>query len=343
MKKNIFLFILITSFLGFGCVSSTKNQEAIVENDSAVPKWVTDQGRLELFPDSVYISQLAYGNTAQESKAKASASISEYIELSVVSSSSSSYLYREENSSFFESRETKDDISVSSENNLYKIEYTNPYYYRDLGQYVCVAFINREQAFNFVKPKLEVAKREFPLAYSKALEKTSLLEQVIGIRNAQELLKDFYEVYDFARAISPRGKTYEEIDFLANESYVKAKELASSVLIKIEGVGDTELLENSGVIPELANQFEKLGFVVGTSLKSNCLALVEVKSVITKTQETFETYPEISIRLIEKGAEKISYTKKLDKVAGFDKQTVERRRNLVWIKDLQTSFVEECL
>ena len=56
----------------------------------------------------------------------------------------------------------------------YKIEYTNPYYYSDLGQYVCIAYINREQAFNFVRPKLEIAKNQFPLAYFNALERLGM-------------------------------------------------------------------------------------------------------------------------------------------------------------------------
>lgn len=343
MKRFFIIFILVSCFLGFCFASGDKDQETVSENVTAIPKWISDQGRLELFPDSTFISQLAYGNTAQDSKEKASANISEYIKSSVVSSTSSSYFYKESSNNVTENKELKEDIQVSTDNNLFKIEYTNPYYYADLGQYACVAFINKNQAFNFVKPKLEIAKNEFPSAYAKALEKESLIDKVIGIKNAQELLPDFYEVYDFARAIAPeKAKVYEEIDFLANESYVKIKELRSSVLIKIEGIGDTELLENSGVIVELSNQFEKMGFVVGNSGKANCLALVEVKSLINKTKETFESFPEISVKIIEKGEEKISYSKKLSKVAGYDKDTVVRRTNLALMKEIKTSFVNEC-
>lgn len=343
-KCRVLIMVVCLITMVIGCASTNKStDDGVVASKESVPKWITDQGRLVLFPDSIYISQLGYGNSAQESKEKACVNISEYIKTTVEATSHSSYFYQEKDASYSESREVRETTSISTGNNLYKIEYTNPYYFEDFGQYVCVAFINKEQAFNFVKPKLDVVKKEFPVAYSKALEDTSLLGKIIRIRKAQELLLEFYEVYDFARAMSPKARDYEEVDFFANESYMKVKELSSSVLINIEGVGDTVLLENSGVVPELAHQFEKLGFVVGTSLKSNCLALVEVKSTITKTQETFETYPEISIRVIEKGAEKISYTRRLSKVAGFDRATVERRRNLAWITEIQTSFVKECL
>lgn len=343
MKKFSILFILAASFLCFGCGSTSQNQKALSTAESPAPKWITDKGRLEIFPSSSYVSQLAYGSTAQASREKASASISEYIKSSVASSASASYFYKESGNSFTENKKLQQNIQITTSNNLYKIEYTNPWYYADLGQYACVAYINREQAFNFVRPKLEIARNQFPKAYCEALEKDSLLDKIIGIKHSQSVLPDFYEVYDFARAILPvKAKPYEETDALASESLLKMKEISSKVLIKIEGVGDRDLSEKSGVIAELAEQCTKMGFVVSNSLKTNCLALLEVKAEITETRETFETYPEIYIRIMEKGAEKISYAKKLKKVAGFDKNTVIRRTNLALREEVSSSFVNEC-
>jgi len=344
MKRLKLLFILVSCLLGLSCASNKIDQDSEKNVVEKAPKWISDQGRLELFPESQFVSQLAYGNSAQESKENASANVSEYIKSTVVSSTTSHYFYQENNDSFSETRELQENVSISTENNLYKLEYTNPYYYPDLGQFVCVAFINRNQAFNFVKPKLDNAKNNFPAVYSDALNKDSLLDKIIGIKNAQKILVEFYEVYDFARAIvSEKTKIYEEIDSLAKDSFVQMRELSSSVLMKIEGVGDTELLEKSGIISELSNQFEKKGFVIGNSLQSNCITLVEVKYSITETKETYEAYPEISIKIIEKGAEKISYSKKLSKVAGFDKETVIRRTNIALVENIKTSFVDECL
>ncbi len=342
MKRFLVLPVLVSCVFYFSC-ASTNQKQVFSKNENTEPKWITDKGRLELFPASSYISQVGYGSTAQTSKEKAAASISEYIKASVVSSASSQYFYRESANAVIENKELREDMRVSTDNTLYKLEYTSPYYYAELGQYVCVAFINREQAFNFVKPKLEVARTQFPPAYYTALEKDSLFDRIIGIKNAQKILPDFYEVYDFARAILPeKAKIYEEADSLASESVIKMRDLSSSVLIKIEGVGDTDLLEKSGVVAELSNQFKKLGFVVGNSLKTNCIALVEIMSVITETKTTFETYPEIYIRIMEKGTEKISYAKKLSKVAGFDKETVIRRTNLALAKEVRGSFMDEC-
>lgn len=341
MKKISFLFILVSCLFGFGCASTNQSQNIVSKQDAAVPKWVTDKGRLELFPDSLYVSTLAYGSTVRESKEKAASSISEYIKASVSSSASASYFYKKSGNSFTENKKLQQDIQIFTANNLYKLEYTNPYYYADLGQYACVAYINREQSFNFVKPKLEIARTQFPQAYYRALEKKSVLEKITGIKNAQSVLPDFYEVWDFARAIAPeKAKLYENVDLLAAESIIKLKEL-SSVVIRIEGKGDTDLLEKSGVIAELSNQFIKRGYIISDSPESNCVALVEVKALITETRETFETYPEIHIRILEDGTEKVSYAKRLSKVAGFDRETVIRRTNIALIKEIRTSFIEE--
>ena len=340
MKKVLILLFLVICFLGFGCVSTSQSQEIALKN--TIPKWISDQGRLELFPASSFISQIGYGSTAQESKEKAAAAISEYIKASVSASTASNYFYKESDNYFTENIELKDTIQIHTNNDLYKIEYTNPYYYKDLGQYVCVAFINKEQAFNFVKPKLEIARIQFSKNYYKALEEISLLDKIRGIKNAQLVLKDFYEVYDFARAImSEKAKVYEEIDFLANESIMKLKEL-SGTIIRIEGIGNIQLLEQSGVITELSNQFSRHGYIIGDMLEIGCLVQVEIKAIITETKETFETYPEIYIKIFEDGEIKISYAKKLSKIAGFDKETVIRRTNTALINEVKTSFVDEC-
>lgn len=340
MKKIQLLFLFGVSLFLEGCISSRKNHN---EEIVSAPKWIVDQCRWELFPTEVYVSQLAYGDTAQESKEKASANISEYIKSTVVSSASARYFYTEYTQRGTEEKELQQDIHVSSANNLYKLEYTNPYYYEELGQFACVAYINREHAFNFVCPKLEIARKQFPAAYSTALKKESLIDRIIGIKRSQCVLSDFYEVYDFARAILPeKAILYEEIDALASESILKIKEIAASVLITIQGKGDTALLEKSGVITEVSNQFNKMGVVVGSSQNANCIAVVEVRAVITETNTTFQTFPEIYIKILEKGMEKISYAKQLDKVVGFDKDTVIRRSNLALKKEINTSFMEEC-
>ena len=71
-----------------------------------------------------------------------------------------------------------------------------------MGMFACVAYINKDSAFEFVKSKLEIANEIFPVKYSEALEKDSVLDKILLIKQAQKSLVGFYEVYDFAKAIN---------------------------------------------------------------------------------------------------------------------------------------------
>ena len=75
------------------------------------PKWISDKGRLELFPDSDFISQLAYGISAEQAKSKAASNISEYIKSSVSSSVTSNYFYKESKTGFTEESSLTENIN----------------------------------------------------------------------------------------------------------------------------------------------------------------------------------------------------------------------------------------
>lgn len=343
MKHRIFsiVFFLLLVSSDF-CFAKPKNK-ANKEETVSYPAWITDQGRLKLFPAEEYISQLAYGENPDVAKTKAASDLSEYIKTSVTSSVTSKYFYSEDSNKFNEERMFSENSTQTSNNTLFKVEYTNPFYYPDMGMFACVAFINRNSAFEYVKSKLEIANEIFPSKYNEALAKESTLDKILSIKDAQKSLVGFYEVYDFAKAINPsKTKKYEQIEVLAAKSISDLDDLFSTVKMNIVAKDDDAITKDSGVLVELANIFEKIGFTVQAGTLSNCFASVQVKMNITQTQKTFETYPELVVIVKEKDSVKISYSKKLKKVAGFDKDTVQRRTYLALIKELQTSFINEC-
>ena len=90
MKKHrifsiVFLLLLVSSNF---CFAKSKEKK---EEPVGYPAWITDQGRLKLFPSETYISQLSYGASAQDSKVNASSNLSEYIKTSISSSVTSKY------------------------------------------------------------------------------------------------------------------------------------------------------------------------------------------------------------------------------------------------------------
>ena len=338
MKKFSIPFVLAILLLAFGCASARQTNDTL-----PIPKWITDQGRLELFPSISFVSSIGYGSIPQESKQRAASDIAEFIKSSVTTSSSANYFYNEYDNDFEENKKVTQDIKIAASNDLYSVEYTNPYYDADRAQYACVAYIDREKAFNFVRPKLEIAKRQFPTAYYAALKNTSLLDKIVGIRRSHKTLLGFYEVYNFARAINPaKARAYEEVDLLASESLAKMREIGASIHISVKESDDDNLSESSIVLAELLNQFKQFGLHITNSSNSAYSAIVKTKIPTTERDGIFECFPELYIYITEFGKEKISYAKRLQRVSAANYDTFMARIRLALTNDIKTSFIKEC-
>lgn len=82
MKNKIFSFILIlVSTLAF---AGGKKDVEPNEEKTVAPAWMTDNGRLTIFPDQQYISAFAFGGTGDAAKNKAAETLSEYIKSHVM-------------------------------------------------------------------------------------------------------------------------------------------------------------------------------------------------------------------------------------------------------------------
>lgn len=310
---------------------SKKNTEKEKDTKPSSPAWMTDEGRLSLFPSEQYISAFAFGGSPEAAKNKASETLSEYIKSHVTSSVN--YSLKNEDYS------VSQDSSVETDNLLFNTEYTTPYYSDYHGMYCAVAYIDRNKAFNYVKPKLDSAARTFPAEYQAALELEDDFEKVMAINKARAALPQFYEVYDFARAVnSTAAARYEQVDILAGQSQATLNQLKKNVTVGINVEGDDE----ERFTAALAALFSELGFTVPKNgkYKYECKAAVNFNSQ-NKTSQTYEIHPSYSVEIIKDGETLFSCMRKLSKASGFDQATAERRANLAVEKDIKEKLVEE--
>ena len=202
MNKN-FKIITVLLILNGVFVSSIFAKPKKTE-ETKIPMWVSDEGRNKLFPKSEYLTASAFGSSDTDAKSKAAAEISGTIKSIIESNVSANYSATEENDSVVSRKNISQDVDISSDNTVFQLEYTVPFYNPDYGMYVCVAYINREKAFNAVLPKLNKTLQVFPAAYKNALTEDDDFEKILVLQNAQVLLKEFYEVYDFALAVAQK-------------------------------------------------------------------------------------------------------------------------------------------
>lgn len=329
--KKVFLVFVMLVFVAAAFGKSKKNTDKEKDSKPSSPVWMTDEGRLSVFPSEQYLSAFAFGGSPEAAKNKASETISEYLKSHITSSINYS-LKNEEYS-------ISQDSTVETNNILYNTEYTTPYYSDYHGMYCVVAYIDRSKAFNYVKPKLESAAKTFPAEYQTALELEDDFDKIMAINKARAVLSQFYEVYDFARAVnSTAAARYEQVDILAGQSVSTLNQLKKNVTVKISVVGDDE----GRFTAALEALFSELGFTVPKNgkYKYECKAAVNFNSQ-NKTAQTCEIHPSYSVEIIKGGETLFSCTRKLSKASGFDQATAERRANLAVEKDIKENLIEE--
>lgn len=326
ISKAICLFLIFCCLPLFA--KSKKKQAETSEKEniekSALPKWITDQGRLSLYPSEEYISSCAFGSTSDEAKSKAAAGVSEFVKSNVQSSASSRYSEFEKNGIATEQSSTEANAQVTSDNRLYQLEYTTPFYMENAKEFACVAYINRGKAFNAVKPKLDKGANLFPQEYEKALQIEDSFSKIIAVKNAQKIMNDFYEVYDFACAISPnQAEIYKQVDLLYVASFQKLNELKNGTIVFVQVQNDSaDKVKNT-----LMEILEEEGFSVTRNAdSSNYFLRATVSAEIQKASDTFVSYPAISLEVKNaKNAETVfSYSDTYGKSAGFDSESAKR-------------------
>ena len=150
MKKLLVFFFMLVC-IGAFCKSKKKTEET---EKPKTPVWMSEEGRLSVFPSSQYLSAFAFGATPDTAQNKAAEQLSEFVKSHIKSSVN----YSLSNDDYSVSQ----DSTVETDNLMYSIEYTTPYYSDYHGMYCVVAFVERTKVFNYVKPKLDAAAKTFP-------------------------------------------------------------------------------------------------------------------------------------------------------------------------------------
>lgn len=198
MNRRVFLKMCV--FLGALSFISAKPTE---------PDWFKDYR--SVYPDSKYIAQLGRAETEQTAKTDAVAQIARYFKTSVNASLKTSVQSVTDGENVSESTSVVNDVDVMSQVDLFAVEFTAPYYFKKEKKWHCVAYIDREKAWEQYKPTVENAKIEFFAIYKKALAEPDPLEKCAMYGKAWKSGKKFLEKLEYARILdSNKESAYSE-------------------------------------------------------------------------------------------------------------------------------------
>ncbi len=332
-KKRFFLLAIVFVFCFVFSVSakykkknSADEKQNQAQNES-FPQWLTDEGRFSLFPSDKYISACAYGATPDEAKSKAASAVSEFIKSTVTSSVEARMTKTEKNGLVTGNKSITESINVNTQNELYQLEYTTPFFYEKAGLFACAAYINRNKAFEVLKPELDKAAEFFPVTYEKALLNEDSFTRLLEIYKARKLMKSFYEVYDFVCAVNPaEAENYFEYDELYTLSIVKVRELKNETRVFVQVENDNADCVKNVLMAAL----EKKGFSVVKTPDAKYLMEAKVSAMIQKADEVYISYPSILVEVSVGGKNIFTYSENYGKAAGFDENGAKRKAyNLV--------------
>lgn len=143
------------------------------------PLWFTE--RTFEFPEKEYVSAIGSGETEQEAKNNALASLSVYFGVKVNVKKSSGFSTAETNSDFTKTKNSSSQTDISAENELPAVQFTE-IFQTDSRYYVC-AYIRRSSAVSELSARAEnaLSKANFSL-----LQAENASNDMLAFKNAKE-------------------------------------------------------------------------------------------------------------------------------------------------------------
>lgn len=327
------LFALVGS--AFAKKASKKDSGNKSGQEKSAPLWLTDEGRVAAFPLNKYLSAVASGDSAESAKASAQSDLGTFIKAQVVTVKEGRRKVASSAGVTTDDAVFAQNTTINSDNLLFSVQYTVPFYNEAQGVYYCAAFIERKRAYDFVAPKLENALAVFPPLYQKALQKESAFEKWLAIKDAQKVLKDFYEVWDFARAVFPAGaQKFEALDKSATASFSKAVEVSRAVKIFVTANND----DGGKVAAAVEGALGKAGFTV-TKGAADFQARATLDFAVKKAGSVYAAYPALTVEVVTGEKVLYSYAADIGKVAAFDEEAARRAVYAKVAKDIETGFL----
>lgn len=278
----------------FACVLLVLSTFAFAKKASKIPAWVLDlQGE---FPPRLYIAQSARADKAKTAQAAAVEELSRYISTQVESNLETSLSIFSDENSTTKNESVSHTVRIISNAKLFALRTTSPYYDKKSREWICAAYIKRDEAWEAYKPKVEQSKSEFYEFLNKA-KNSSPLESLAFFDGAAEKGAEFLEALELTAILSPKEQVaYSEDRAAIAQVPVLAKQARLSCTVRLSISGDYE----GAVKNALLKAFEDLGLTVAENGFYTARAVVE-QNLRGSDGEGFELYPAVQVFIAQDG------------------------------------------
>lgn len=271
-----------------------------------VPMWVYEKD--VVFPTNQYISAIGYGNTQQEAREDALASLSLYFDTTVKVENEFRQSIQSQSNYVYKNQSSLKDIKTSSDTNFYAVEFTEFIYGKDNQQGCICAYINREKSANFYLQQVKNLSEKLSNKFYSLNENDFLV--YLALQKTQSDIKDLEKNISFIKLLwNWNENEIQKYSSIVKEIRTKQNNLKKQLLLSINVEND----RNNVLYGTIHKVFREKGFTI---LKENTSYLINisVSCYESENERGFFVTPDIYLSIEYQGEEIYSYSKTYEKI-----------------------------
>ena len=302
----------------------------------ASPKWLIDLEKA--FPTVDYIRTVGEGNSESSAKKSALSELSSYFNQTISSQTQALRCIEQDNSSYKEKGEVKQNLITSTKSELFSVQYTNTVYDKNLEKFYVCAYLVRKDVWNVISQKMDTVMNNCKSSLKQINKETEILNQLIQLNRTEQLYSDFYSLYEMALAIYPhRCSEYT--------AFAEKIVLELSVLSSIRAQATIKVIVNG-------DKQNRIKGKICSLLSQNGITVAEKNARYVLNADVFwnesqfngiySSIPQIQITVSNNNTGLAFFAAKCERLSAYNQETLEQISFANLEEQLEERFITEC-
>lgn len=267
----------------------------VVADRNAIPDWLIDYQKA--FPKEEYIAQIGSGASEAYARNEAASLIASYFKSRIDSKVSSERTMSEVNGQVQKASSSTEKVNITSQVELFGLEYTEPYFVAAENKWYSVAYIHRETAWNQFQPEINLTLNIFNGHYSSYSSEQDPITRMGMYGTVQAAGDELLEKLEYGRIISAeREEPYEVYRDHVAEVPVLYEAARQKLSVYVKVTGDY----NKTINTALSTAFGEAGLKVAKYPKDAEYTAEVTVDNNAEGSDPMEIRPSVSVKLVNR-------------------------------------------
>lgn len=323
--------------MNVGCASSKIREP----QNKEIPLWASNETINQIFPEEDFIARIGFGKTEIFARLNADSELSTYFSAKIENTVFASENYVNQNDETSVQKQLSKNISLEGNSEVFALRHTDSYFDKKRGAFIVCAYINRKEAWSLIEPKLNSVSKAVNSLYSESQKSNENFFKIIQLHSVLQKSEEFYKLYFLAEGIVPqKAKQFYTTQGIIQNSQNESVKLKQNSVIFANVQGD----DSGRIKTKVSEVLSKNGFSVSDFRRdsdSSYSLNANVNIEISENCGFFVCYPQISISVkTAEGKTVFSFSKQIEKVASYTKESCERMALSKLEKEIEENFIK---